>query len=153
MIKNFVDGVLTASDGTTPTPLDLVVPYCNGDFSASGINAEQAEHSVYMSRGAVVGLRHTNFKPITGSFSIMVDEFTDGTLERLTDLIMGTGVYAARVSTSADIGDVPTLGLVFTSGTGATMTLSRVYFELDTSEGDPNTITFNFTSYAPAVFS
>lgn len=153
MIKNFTDGVLTISDGTTPTALDVEVAYSNGDFSASGIAADQQEHSLHQSRGVVVGLRHTNFKPISGSFSIMVDEFTDGVLERVSDMIKGTGVYAARVGTSADIGDVVTFGMVFTSGAGTVMTFSRVYLEFDVSEGDPNTATFNFTAYAPVVFS
>ena len=152
-IDNFVSGHIDVEDGTSGTALSITsLPYCNGDFGASGFGPIEKEVSKYLSRGVLVGAAHTNPVFPSGSFSVMQDEFSDGTKDILIDMIRGTGKFAARVSTNTTLGTVIVLNLVFRCGAG-TLTLPDTYFTFDLAEGDPSNVTFNWECWGTPTFA
>jgi len=157
--KNFRDGTVVVNDGSA-TPLSLPIAFIQGDFSISGEEAGNTEHSAYQSRGVLIGLRKTSALFQSGSFSLILSEFTLASGGTLLDMIKGTGAFASRRSTTEAKGDVMTFDLVWTiEGTDLgdssdhVATMSDCHLTFDIGEGDPNTISCSFTCYGGIVYS
>jgi len=154
IIKHLTDGSLDISDGTTPTPVSLSIPFTIGDFSLSGLSKDQTDVKAYKPRGSLQSIRQGEDTEPTGSFSCQVADYSDGTDGTVFDFVMGAGSYSGNASTSADIGDVYTCDLVWTvEGTDLgdaadhTLTLTDCHIVMDVGEGEPNTLSFSFTCY------
>lgn len=153
IIKHFTDGSLTVKDGTG-TPVTLAIPFTMGDFSISGLNQSLRATNVYETRGVLVGLRKGAKSFPTGSFSCMIADYSDATNQTAIDFLRKTGSYSANISTTAALGDVYTVDLVFTvEGTDLgdsadhVITLEDCDCSIDISEGEPNTLSVSFTIY------
>lgn len=134
------DGEVTISDdgGNAATLLNA-----SGDFSASAITPDGQEVILIDSRGNYVGDRLGPRVPVTGSFSVFASDPGD------TFAKLSAGKTAGFVSTTAAIGDVKRVDLVFDYGYGAEvrkLTLDDAHLTRDLSEGNPSTFTYNFTA-------
>ena len=152
----FDSGTIAVADGTGP-PLSVTVRFDNADFSISGLRDQLRESTQFQGRGKLRSLRKTSRVFPSGSFSIMVAEFSESGTGTLNDLILGTAAtpYAARASTTTALGDVMTFDITFTmegtdQGDAADHTLVLNDCEItsiDFSEGEPNSCTYAFTMY------
>jgi hypothetical protein len=155
ILNQFDGGSITLSDGTDPTPLELTVLFDQADFSISGLSDEMTDVTPYQSRRTLHSIRRGALTFPTGSFSVMVSEFSETSVGTLFDLIHGTTgtPFAARVSTTAAKGDVTTFDLTLAvegtdaGGVDGTLTFEDCHLTWDFSEGDPNTASFSFTVY------
>ena len=152
----FDGGTIVVADGTG-TPLTATARFDNADFSISGLRAALRETTAIQGRGKLRSLRKTSRVFPSGSFSLQLAEFSETTVGTLNDMILGTSgtPFAARVSTTAGIGDVDTFDITFTmEGTDLddaadhTLVLNDCEItSIDIAEGDPNTVTYSFTMY------
>jgi len=147
-------GVIQLSDGTG-TPITLNMRYDNADFTFSGLNRELREVVTYAGRGKTRSVRLAAPTYPTGSFSLMVTDLSETGTGTLIDWIAKTpgSPFASRVTTLT-IGDVDCCDVRFlmegtTYGDSAdhTVELLQAALSFDFSEGEPNTITCNFTCY------
>ena len=155
VVKSRIDGTITITDGTSGTPLSYTVDIeGDGNFTST---SGKAEHVVVYDRGAIVGRRKTNDGIVTGSFSVNMRQFTDGTEDTIIDVIENTGNWSAAVTTTGPEFDVEgeTKTMTYTSegtdhGDSAdhVQTFERVVFDWDYAEGDLNTINVNFEGYS-----
>ena len=155
IIKHWKDGALTLSDGTG-TPVTLVVPFDNGDFTVSGFNADDAELKIYKTRGTKRSFRKGQDLEYSGSFSAAFADLSDAVESTLIDFVNKSGSYSGNLSTSVDKGDVYTNDLLWTvtyGGETHTITLSDCYITWDVSEGEPDSfsITFQVLGGAPTL--
>ena len=67
------DGKITLKDGTTPTPISLVVDYEEGNFS---FEQTKADRTIIRDRGTIKSVRKGDDQPLTGSFTIYMRQFT-----------------------------------------------------------------------------
>lgn len=153
VVKNFRDGTITLSDGTTPTPLTLTVQFETGDFSISGLSQGNTEATTYLDRGVLGSVRLTNQTFPTISFTAHMTDISDATNKTLWDAVNKTGSYASAVSTigSSDVYGL-TVKLVvegtnFGDATDHEITCVGVHLSIDFAEGDPNSFTLNGTIY------
>ncbi len=153
VVKNFRDGTITLSDGTTPTPLTLTVQYEAGDFSITGSNQGNTEATTYLDRGVLGSVRLTNQTFPTISFTAHMTDISDATNKTLWDAVNKTGSFATAVSTigSSDVYGL-TVKLVvegsnFGDPTDHEITCVGVHLSIDFAEGDPNSFTLNGTVY------
>jgi hypothetical protein len=156
VVKNFRDGTLVISDGTTPTPLSLTVQYEAGDFSISALNEGYVETTVYTDRGEFGSLRKTNRTFPTGSFTAHFTDLQDASNATLYGLATWTGFFAAGVSSLGTASDAKTYktlvwtceGTNFGDASDHVLTLADVRItSVDIAEGDPNSYTVNFTVF------
>lgn len=156
VVKNFTDGLVTVTDATG-VPIVCTLAYSNGDFGASGLADKWNEVAAYESRGVFNTLRHTNRTYPSGSFTAKIAEFTNAATNVITDALIKNGAWSAATSTGAT-GTPYQLKLTFTmEGTdfGDSADHSVVFtncrMTCDISEGDPNTVTVNWTCYGTAT--
>jgi hypothetical protein len=155
VIKTQFDcGTIEIIDGTPTTPLTVTVALDRGDFSLSGVMEGLKNVAAYQTRGELKSLRKTDRAFPTGSFSAMVAEFSDDTAGTVADMLLGNGEFAARTRTTRVPGDAMTLDVKLTvEGTDygddadQVITLQDCVLTMDFTEGDPDTLTFNFTCY------
>ena len=154
VIKNFRDGTLTFSDGTTPTPLSLTVLYEAGDFSIDGLNEGLVDTTAYLDRGEFASLRKTNRTFPTFQFTAHFTDLSDATNPTLYDLARKTGSFASAVSTLGSTADAMTYKLVFSvegtnfgDATDHVLTLNDVRITVTVSEGDPDSYSISGTVY------
>lgn len=153
VVKSFQDGSLVIEDGTG-TPLSITVQFEMGDFSLSGLSANQQEVSAYESRGKFKTLRHTTRTYPTVSFSAMAAEFSEDSTGTLADALLKNGtVWSAAVSTLGT-GLPYTVKMTFNvEGTDfgdaadGQIVLDDVYATIDFAEGDPNSFSVSGTVY------
>ena len=158
VIKHFSDGSITLSDGTG-TPVELTVPFSEGDFSVSGIQESQKAVSVYQSRGVLHSLRLGEKTFITGSFSAMLADVSDASAGNLLDFIRKTNAYSGNTSTVSS-GDCYAIKITLSiEGTDLgdsadhTIVLDDCTCSADVSEGEPDSISISFTSYSDPVMT
>lgn len=91
------DGTLKVKDGTTPTPLEVTVPFTNADFSADGLKEfatdttnQRAELLKFFSRGRLQGVRRGNETQPTFSWTSMFDRISSQSVAKLYDIIHRT---------------------------------------------------------------
>lgn len=154
VVKNFRDGTITISDGTSPAPLTLTVQFEAGDFSIDGLNAGLVETTTYLDRGELGSLRKTNRSFPSFQFSAHFTDLSDGSNATLYDIVNKTGSFAAAVSTLGATADVYTLKVVLTvEGTNFgdsadhVLTLNDCRLSIGISEGDPDTQTISGVVY------
>ena len=153
IIKTKRDGTLTISDRSDTH--SLTIQFEAGDLSVS---IPGPAVSVYLDRGefgATPSLRYGDDQPITGSFSAYFTEATDAAAN-LADLLTQTGNIATSWDSTLGVGsEVQAYTLKWTiEGTehGDTAPDHSYTFQFcvlsgSISEGDPNTISINFTAY------
>ena len=153
IVKNFRDGVLTLSDGTTPTPLTLTVQYEAGDFSITGLSQGNTEATTYLDRGVLGSVRLTNQTFPQLSFTAHMTDISDATNKTLWDAVNKTGSFATAVSTigSSDVYGL-TVKLVvegtnFGDPSDHEIQCVGVHLSIDFAEGDPNSFTLNGTCF------
>lgn len=162
-VTNFRDGILILEDGAGHT---LEVPLEMGDVSITGLNAIQAERVVYRSRGRTKSVRRGVDQEISISFSAMLNRLGSTATKTnaagkvvpskpaLIDFILFRGAFAGNVGTTHVCGDAKLLTarwqLTVPEGTDY-IELHGVGFDLDTAEGDPNTVSASGTVYDPDV--
>lgn len=160
IVKHLYDGAIKASDGTSGTALELLIPYTQGDFSISGLTETQRETVAYQARGVLTSIRKAARSFPSGSFTFQIADYSDGTEQTAIDFFLKQGAFAAAVSTHGANADVFTVDLLITVGGTAlgdaadhTVTLTDCDVTLDMSEGEPNTGTINFTCYGTVTFT
>jgi hypothetical protein len=154
VVKNFRDGTIVISDGTTPTPLSLTVQYEAGDFSIDGFKQGLTEVTTYLDRGEMGSLRKTSRSFPTFTFSSHFTDLSDATSATLYDLISKSGSFASAVSTLGSTADVMTYKVVLTvEGTNFgdsadhVLTLNDCHLSCSIAEGDPNSYSISGTVY------
>jgi hypothetical protein len=160
VVKNFRDGTITITDGTTPTAITMTVEYEAGDFSIDGINEGLTDTTVYLDRGEFGSLRKTNRTFPTFNFSANFTDLSDATNKTLYDAVRKTGAFAAAVSTLGANADAMTYRVVFTvEGTNFgdsadhVLTMADVRLSASIAEGDPDTISISGTVYGAITAS
>tara|TARA_R110000850_G_scaffold40353_5_gene103996 strand:- start:901 stop:1398 length:498 start_codon:yes stop_codon:yes gene_type:complete len=154
IVKTKRDGTLTFSDNAAAA--SFVVSYEAGDLS---ISIPGAGANNYLDRGvitAVPSVRYTDDQPMTGSFTAYLRDMSDASYATLMEIMCQSGqVGSSWVSTLGVSAEVFTVQLAWLvegtdHGDGAdhTCTLPHCYVTGSVSEGDPDTLTINFTSYA-----
>jgi hypothetical protein len=154
-VKHFTDGTYVLRDGTAPTPIELTVPFCVGDFSISGLKSSMHEVAVYTARKVLTGLRRGAPMFATGSFTAQMADLTAVTKTSLTDALLKNGAFAAAVSTRGLLADVYTLDIIVTisgtefgDATDPTFTCHDCDVTLDSfTEGEPNSFAASFICY------
>jgi len=134
------DGQITGSDdgGNSAT-----LGNATGDFTASALTPDGQEVVLVDSRGVYIGDRLGPRVPVTGSFSVSASDPGDAFAQ------LSIGDTAGYVSTTAAIGDVKRIDLVFDFGYGAEtrqLVLDDCHLTRDLSEGNPSTFTYNYTA-------
>jgi hypothetical protein len=158
--KNLNDGSLALEDGTGP-PVTLTVPVSVGDTTisnlraVSGITGELNEVVAYETRGKLDGVRHTSRVYPEGSFTVHFREFTSAAVGVVLDFIRRVNAYSANASTLGANADVYTVKITLTvegtdhgDGADAVIVLDDCHCTADFAEGDPNTLTISYVSYA-----
>jgi hypothetical protein len=150
--KNFRDGKITFSDGTSPTPLTLEIKYEAGDFSISNVMQGQTEVEMYLDRGEFHNVRKTNFTPATFSFTCTMTDLSDPTDRLVWDSIVQTGAWPGGVSRGDTDVWLLMVGLTiegtqFGDSADHTLTLDKCHMTIEFAEGSPNTFTLNGTVY------
>ena len=159
VVKNFTDGTIKIEDGTG-SPLSYTCAFDEGNLSISGLAQQLNEVATYESRGTLKSVRHTARTYPSGSFSVMLTDVTDGSDATLIDILTKSGAYAAGLSTLGSTADVYTVKVTPTvegtdHGDSAdhTFVMDDCHCLIDLAEGDPNTVTVNFTVYGSVTMT
>jgi hypothetical protein len=151
-ICNFTHGTITVSDGTG-TPLSLTLTLDEGSLSLSGLSDKLREIAAYETRGALRGLALTTRSYPSGSFSSLINEWSDTTTGTLLDMITGQAgsAFAARISTLGATHPVICLDISYSftdyAGVAHDLKMHDCYLTAEYSEGDPSTVSFNYICY------
>ena len=158
IVKHFTDGSIEFADGTA-TPVTLTLPFSQGDFSVSGLQEAQRAVNAYQSRGSLHTVRKGEKTFVTGSFSAMLADVSDSSAGNAIDFCLKQNAYSGNTTTLGS-GDLYTVKVTLTiAGTALgdaadhTIVLDDCAISMDVSEGEPDTISFSFTSYADPVMT
>jgi hypothetical protein len=150
VVKNFRDGLITLASGGG-SPITLTVAYEAGDFSLSGSNQGNYEHTKYLDRGELGSIRKTNRSFPTGQFTAQLTDLADATNNTLWDAVNRTGSFAAAVSTLGANADLYTLNITLTiegtqfgDATDHVLVMNDCRCSIDVSEGDPDSFSLSF---------
>jgi hypothetical protein len=147
------DGKITLKDGTTPTPISLIVDYEEGNFS---FEQTKADRTIIRDRGTIKSVRKGDDQPLTGSFTIYMRQFTSASAGSVLDFINKTGSYSSNVSSSSTVStDEYAVNIEFEVDGDAvgdddgdtTATFDTCICTASFAEGDPNTITVSFECF------
>jgi len=151
VLKHLYDGKLTITDGTTPTPVSLVIPFTVGDFKLSGLSADQADIKIYKVRGKTQTVRVGESTEPSGSFSCLIADYSDVTDQTVIDFVLQQGSYSGNVSTLSN-GDATTShlqwdveGVSLGDASDHSIECDDCIVTMDLSEGEPNSASFSFT--------
>jgi hypothetical protein len=150
VVKNFRDGLIQLASGGG-SPISLSVQYEAGDFSITGANQGNYEHTKYLDRGDLGSIRKTNRSFPTGSFTAQLTDLADATNNTLWDAVNRTGSFAAAVSTLGANADLYTLNITLTiegtqfgDPTDHVLIMNDCRCSIDVSEGDPDSFSLSF---------
>ena len=153
IVKTKRDGTLAIKDGAS-SPDTFTIAYEAGDLS---ITIPGPATNAYLDRGvlgATPSVRYGDEQPITGSFTAYLRDLSDGAYVTLAGILSQSGSAASWESTLGANAEVFAVQLVYTiegtdHGDSAdhTITLNHCVLNGSISEGDPSTISINFTSY------
>jgi len=153
VVKNFTDGTIKVEDGAG-SPASYTCTFDEGNLSISGLAQQLNEVATYESRGTLKSVRHTARSYPSGSFSLMLTDVSDGSDSTLIDFLMKQGSHSGLVSTLGANADVYAVKVTLTvegtdHGDSAdhTLVMDDCHCMVDLAEGDPNTVTVNFTVY------
>lgn len=160
VIKQLHDGIIDLEDGTTPTAVTLTVPFSVGDLSVSGLQQTQRAVTKYETRGVFNSARLGGRTYPTGSFSAHLADYSDGTEQTLIDFFLAQASFSANVSTLGANAEVYAVKITLTvegsdHGDTAdhTIVMDDCVCTLDTSEGEPNTVSVNFEVLGTIAFT
>ena len=146
------DGTLTIKDATG-SPITCTVQYEDGDFSVTFKKADRGMLT-FLDRGTMYAVREGDHEAVEFSFSCHALELTDATRKTVVDAFMGTGAFAAGVSTwGTNTADPWTVTVVLAiegtdrGGDDETITMTYCRGEVTFAEGDPAKINIKGTSY------
>ena len=147
IVKNMRDGSILIEDGTG-TPLNLTVQYEDGNFSISGLTADQKDLATYMDRGDLCSIRATTVTFPSVAFNAHLTDISDGTEETLPDFLVNkTNGASTCVSTLGAAADVYTVKMTWTiaepGGGTHTVVCDDCRATLDMSEGDPSSFSIS----------
>ena len=154
IVKTKRDGSITIADGGANT---FTVDFEAGDLSLS---IPGAAANNFLDRGRITAtpsVRYGDDQPVTGSFTAYLRDLSDASYETLTEILCQTGQVASTWgSTLGANAEVFTVKITWTiegtdHGDAAdhVCVLNHCYASGGSlSEGDPNTISFNFTSFS-----
>lgn len=161
IVKTKRDGTLVFADNAAANT--LTVAFEAGDFSADFAMEGVQE---FLDRGRhsdPPAIRYSDDAPITGSFTCYLRDISDATYATVEEILLQSGqVGSTWVSTMGANGEVFTLSLTWTiegtdHGDASDHVLTFPYCSIRGSmaEGDPNTLTINFTSFVnkPSVIT
>jgi len=154
IIKTKRDGSLAFTDKDAGN--SFTVSYEAGDLSIS-IPGRGANN--YLDRGqitAVPSVRYTDDAPLTGSFSAYLRDMSDASYATLMEIMCQTGeVGSSWNSTLGNNAEVFCVKLTWTvegtdhgDSSDHVCAMDHCYVTGSVSEGDPDTLTINFTSYS-----
>lgn len=147
IIGNFCDGSLTATDDKSGSPNSATAERMVGDLKIEGLIPGGRVVSAYQGQGALRGLRLGERAFPTLTFTAHLAEL----MPAFSALVHGK--TAGFVSVAADIGDAIAVDLAWTATYGASTRAATfedcVLTKWDVSEGDPNTLSMQFTCYGP----
>lgn len=148
------NGSITIMDGSTPTPKSYVTTIGDGNFT---VDAQKAARVVVRDRGAIVGVVQGEDPVLTGSFTVDMREFTDGSSATIVDVIEWSGTWrlVAAGGTAVSVGGAaytfPLHKIVYKAegtdlGDSAdhVMTLDKCLLSWSFAEGDRNKINVTF---------
>jgi len=151
------DGSITLIDGTSPTALEYVVSYEDGDLTFSG---DKADRVVIRDRGTIVGVRLADDPVQSLSFSVHMRDFTDGTSTNLVDVITQAGAASAWKSVASGAYSPYLLncrlnieGTDHDDTSDHSAVLASCLFTYSFSEGDPNVINVSAEVYGSTTFT
>ena len=148
--KTIFDGSLTVEDGAS---LSITAQFDQGDFSIDPLKVSQNETTVIETRHRFRGIRNGARIYPTGSFTLVVCEFTEASTGTIADAVLKNGAWSSAVSTLGANAEKYTVKLTFTQDGDAhgesdnNIILDDVECTLAFSEGDPNTVTISYTVY------
>lgn len=154
IVKTKRDGTITITDGGANT---FTVAYEAGDLN---ISIPGAAANNFLDRGQITAtpsVRYGDDQPVTGSFTAYLRDLSDAAYETLTEIICQTGhVGTTWVSTLGASAEVFTCKITWTiegsdHGGGETdhvCVLNHCYVTGSLAEGDPNTVSLDFTSFS-----
>lgn len=154
-VKSLRDGVLTISDGTTPTANTSTVVLAEGDLSAE----ETRNVMPILDRGALSDIKSGDQVPIAISFSFKFHGYEVGTGPNPIEALQQRGGASAWVGTRDASTDVYCVDLKWElkgkdGTTEETVTYSDFYWEkLSVKEGDPSMVEASGKAFitAPAI--
>jgi hypothetical protein len=151
VVKHFTDGTFTITDGAA---LSLVVRFCVGDFSISGLKAKLRETAAYQARGVLTSVRHGARTFPTFTFTAQMAEFTDATSISTPDAILKNGAWSSAQSTRGVKEEVHMVnfkvtedGVTFGDAADPEFELEDCELELSYAQGEPNTFSVTGTMY------
>lgn len=148
------DGTITFyDDGRTNS---YEVSFEAGDFSAT---VPGRTVNVFLDRGVMADppcLRYGDDQPVTGTFTAQLRDATDATIEALADFITQTGFvssnWTSTLGTNAEVFTVEISFAFVGTALGDTSDhgwdFDHCYITGSVAEGDPSTLTINWTSYS-----
>ena len=154
IVKTKRDGTLTIADNAGANT--FTVAFESGDLS---LTIPGPGVGLFLDRGVITSppaIRYTDDAPITGTFSAYLRDFSDAAYATLMEIISQSGEVASTwVSTMGANGEVQTYTLSWlVEGTDHgdvsdhLCVLDHCAFTGSVSEGDPDSISLSFTSYA-----
>ena len=149
VIKHFTDGTIVFSDGTG-TPVTLTIPFTTGDLTVSGLAQKLREVVRYETRGSLNSIRHGARTYPTMAFTAQIADYSDATDGTAIDYALKQNSYSGNTTVSTNSAEVYTFDIILTiegtdHGDAAdhVITMTNVSFNIDISEGEPNTLTVN----------
>lgn len=152
IVKHLRDGTLTYAVGAN----SYVFAFEQGNFQ---LQVPGPSVALYLDRGRITdppSIRYNEDQPMNGSFSVYFRDVTDAAYVTAMEFLLKTGQYASLWGTSMGVGGEVKTGTLTWDIAGTTHndpsnhTLVLPYSTLSggAADGNPNLITFNFTSYA-----
>ena len=155
IVKTKRDGTITIEDGTTPTALSYTVAFEAGDLS---LTIPGKTVNLFLDRGELTNppqIRYGDDQVPTGTFTAQLRDVSDATDVTLASILLDSGVVGSTwVGRGGTDREVKTFKITWTiegtdHGDAAdhTIELDYCYITGSIGDGDPSTISINFTSY------
>ena len=148
--KTMKDGSLQIEDNVS---LSIIAQFDQGDFSIDPLKASLSETTVIETRYQFRGIREGARIYPSGSFTLVVCEFSEASTGTIADAVLQNGAWSSAVSTLGANAAKYTLKLTFVQNGTAhgesnqSVILNDCECSLSFSEGETNTITVNYTVY------
>lgn len=144
---------VTLADGGAA---ELDVPLYQGDFSASGLQADYSEKVVYTAQGVNHTVRKGPRVDPSGSFTAHFPGYAEAGKHRLAAFIERRGEYASNIRVGHVCGDAYLVDIRHRlRGNGLAADMIREYracaITYDYASGDPDTISCSWTCYGDVL--
>ena len=151
--QNMRSSYLTLADGGSA---ELDVPLYQGDFSVSGLQADQSEAVAYTAQGVTHTVRKGNRVDPTGSFTAHFPGYAEAGKHRLVAFIERRGEYASNQRVAHVCGDAYLVDIRQRfRGNGLTSDMVREFracrLVVDYTSGDPDSVSVSWTCYGEVL--